>query len=466
MLNTLPAHARKFFQRYIECGELGEQGFHWLMNYINPFSNYDQTLAGFPDSVSVPSLVRRFRYQVAVDKPPNLPAGTQFYVHCIFTPYMAFEGVRTNPQQCLNQVRIPPGGDIQAATIGGQTPTLYPGWTIITSSQEDYFETTGATQQRTYATLSMPRRLTNSRLVFSAIKVVNTTAELYRSGAVTTVPLESHWSRHQILLQTSGGQDYYSSAKFNTCVSAHGYDQASEYNQAATWGAEHGIYMPARMSDTENAPSIPESTNLIAVPLRADDTTSRIGFSNIGSGLLGQTQRAKHMNWGSSYAVFSGLNENSTLEISVVYGIEEFPTPQNVGDLQVTLNQVPQDDFAIELATRITAMSPISGKADENGFGDFLKKAVVGLGEIAPVLGTAIGTPWGMSMEGGLVGETIRTLTRRLDKADDRLGNLRLEANKNKDLREANADSRFFNENKESRKTNNSRRRRVRAKVA
>jgi len=169
-----------------------------------------------------------------------------------------------------------------------------------------------------------------------------------------------------------------------------------------TWGASDGVYVVPSLNSDE----IPFVTALPAVCAGLVSATD-VNTLTTGSGqrlaflpqpasfaVFPATARTSGMNspfpFDISGAVFSGLNPNSTLQVTVKYVIERIPSTVEPTLLVLTRQPCPYDPMAIELYTRVMAMIPVGVKVSENPDGEFWASILEALALIAPVVGTAL----------------------------------------------------------------------------
>jgi hypothetical protein len=91
-----------------------------------------------------------------------------------------------------------------------------------------------------------------------------------------------------------------------------------------------------------------------------------------------------------SGAFFSGLNPNSTLQVTVKYVVERIPSITEPNLLVLTRPPCPFDPMALELYTRVMASLPVGVKVGDNPDGEFWASILDALAAIAPVVGAAL----------------------------------------------------------------------------
>lgn len=182
----------------------------WLKSALDPFHDLQlENLRGFPDVSTEPTVIVRIKQPLAVSKPVGLPAGDTWDCHIVLSP------IDFSPTllSTIKAGRATPFGDVNGApgSLAGEV-TIAPGATFNTGRFDGLLVNSvpssganGASQ--TFTPTHCPRTaaggyemqgihlddyldfdatdLAAYRVLYSGFEVVNTTAQIYKQGAVT-----------------------------------------------------------------------------------------------------------------------------------------------------------------------------------------------------------------------------------------------------------------------------------------
>lgn len=231
-----PRRARAVINRLLGERKLTETGLAWLVAATDPFHDSAVTPTGFPDLNSTNTLVQCYTQTAAITAPTSAGSGS-WDAHFLFCPVLGSaysDPVLTPFTYTANSFSF--------ATAGGIGAPLYSGYNCVAGAQGFSLISTAASSL-TVTQQSPPRRAYGGeyRLVAAGFEVTNTTAELYKGGAVTAWRAPNTPSRLV---------NVYNSAATTTtpitvyCGNAPPTDQgkAQLYPTAKTWGASDGVY--------------------------------------------------------------------------------------------------------------------------------------------------------------------------------------------------------------------------------
>jgi len=121
-----------------------------------------------------------------------------------------------------------------------------------------------------------------------------------------------------------------------------------------------------------------------------------------------------------SGAVFSGLNQQTTLQVTARYFVERLPAISDPNLLVLARNPCPYDPMVLELYSRTILELPVGVKVGENPLGEWFFDILQTLAGIAPVIGSAFG-PIGAAVGTAVGGVGTAALQHR--KAKQQKGN-------------------------------------------
>jgi hypothetical protein len=235
------------------------------------------------------------------------------------------------------------------------------------------------------------------RVIACGFEVTNTTSELYKGGTVTVYksPANSGLSN---LLSQDGSTNY--AVKLGTLPPTT-QSTAALFPNSKTWGATDGVYI----METVNSPNIPYTCSLPGTSsgliLNADLTTmlSNNGVRTTylprwlgGSGATGSVSPglSSPMYFDISGAIFSGLNSNTSLQVTAKYVVERVPNTTDPNLLVLARIPPTYDMMALELYSRIVDQLPVGVKVGMNPLGEWFFDILQVLAATAPAVGAAL----------------------------------------------------------------------------
>jgi len=240
-------------------------------------------------------------------------------------------------------------------------------------------------------------------LIATGVEVVNTTAALYKGGAVTVY-------RSPCPKSTMTGETY--SGTSDPVLNSLGsfpvgilppstQANASLFPNSKTWGAEEGVYIVGALNTTENpyytpAPGI---SGLLS-PTSAASMEAGTGWVGYLPRILKPDSPADNHDlsacstvwpWDVSGCVFSGLNENSTLQVTVRYYIERHPSIAEPDLLVLARTPCPYDPTVQEIYARAMHELPVGVPVGMNPLGEWFNEVLDAVATWAPQIGSAVG---------------------------------------------------------------------------
>lgn len=376
---------------------LSEAGKEWLVSACDPFHDFDIHLAGYPDVSTDASVVQLIKKQMVIAKPAALAAGNW---DCRIDLNSFMYGVQAGNAFVINSTN---------RVTSDTTVTGVPGMpmsgvcaTAVTSGSPITPGSPGVQVDNMTCTefLTGP-----SRVIGMAIEVTNTTADIYKQGSVTVYRKPNVNTLKQI--------NYYRAtpaSDYNTMyISQSGHPptlaDANLYYGSRTWTAAEGCYVIGRQNGVDN----PFANN--------NSLPGAVGYAGVfyATNPITDTQ-----GWASSFptpfdlsgAFFTGLSDQTTLNVTVRWILERQPL-SNTPDLLVLATPSPgYDPLALEIYTRAMAQMPPGCRISENPLGEWFKKVLKGVSEWAPKIGSALSNVVpGAGILGSALGAGARLLT-------------------------------------------------------
>jgi hypothetical protein len=388
-------------------------GQNWLKTALDPFHDLAQKCSGFPDSKGGSSIQLCVKKTMAVTKPVNLPTGSFWDCHIMNTALAHdVDASYGNMQPVLSELTpiwssVPlvnkPGPSYPAtrARVGTYTivreqtglptaPSLTNPWDPANSGtlMVDSISPVTADLVDGYAT--EPFVDGRTRMNYCGIEVANTTAALYKGGAVMAY--------NQMGACQPGGIAFHSGAKngvnfYYQTAPPSTVEQAMLLQGARQWGAEEGAYQVGTMAGTE-VPAVQPLPGIFA--LVGDDFSPGSGattsIGDISNGLLSSSQGGhipfvKTTNFTGKGLYFTGLHPDTVLTVTVRFGIEMFPTEKDEIAMLASSLSPSFDPVVLESYQRISARMPPGVPLSENFTGEWFTNIASELGSMLPVVG-------------------------------------------------------------------------------
>jgi len=283
-------------------------------------------------------------------------------------------------------------GDI---TQSGNGLAVYAGWNILTCAVGDDWQTT--TGGDSFDTVSIDEEFTSGayRLLATGCEVVNTTAELYKGGSVTAFRSPSINTSSEISIPDV--ETF--TARSVGLLPPSTQDEAATYPTSQTWGAEDGSYQVATLNSKDNPFYTPQPgcAGLIS-PSSLTDLQDGVGWLGYFPVFFEATDPVRAIN--SSLAnglpfdtcgtVYSGLNPNTTMQVTVRYYYERHPTIADVDLLTLSKPSAPYDPLILEMVSRATREAPVAVMVKENPLGEWFTDIVGAVANLAPKIGETL----------------------------------------------------------------------------
>jgi len=395
--------AQSIIDRMIANRQLTPEGMNWLTLATDPFHDVALPPTGYPDLNVCPSLVQCFTSTVSIGSPASTGSGP-WEAHIFLAPFSAMiqnsgaSSLQAFPYSYLTST-------IGAAPTAGVWPTILPGYNVLSGIVgQDWQQTAGYLNAT--AALHYPVSACGGlyRMIGCGVEVVNTTAELYKSGSVTCYRAPSH--RGQVF-PTQG---------FALMCDTFDLPPASQslaqlYPNSRTWSAAEGYYGIGTISNADNdflaaIPNMPFGWK----PPSVTELTSGSNFNIwsyapavIGQQGNGTNTTARVMPFDTHGCVFSGMNSQSTLQVTVKYFVERIPSTSEPDLLVLTRPPSPYDANALELYARTIAELPVGCMVKENPLGEWFNDVLSTVAEYAAPVGALFG-PMGAAAGNALAG--------------------------------------------------------------
>lgn len=409
--------SKKILKEIVDEGFLSPTGLRWIAEVTDVFHDKDLDPVGEPDLTTAKTIVEVFTYTTTVSAPAS--SGTNTWdCQTLFCP--------VSPAATGTQLLLPVNytSNTGVLTSVGTGVPLGAGWNAIAcNAGTDLFSGVTANLSAN-GSLYMPNAMIGSefRLVASGLEVKNTTPPLYKGGSATA------WRSPNCRPSTSYCYLAAATTTLPTTVMMGNAPPTSLavaqlYPTSRTWGAEDGVYMTVSRDD-QNNPLLPTTLTppplFVSLPTQAQAAGANIlpawSINNIVAGTGGVQQNNSSQllaqmvpfNWQGT--IFSGLNANSTLQITSRYVIERAPSVQEQQFMVLAKCAANYDPMAYAIYTRAICSLPVGVPVGMNPLGEWWDEVLESVAENAPNVGAAFGAP------GMLVGQAVRGAARLMQR--------------------------------------------------
>lgn len=414
-LGKAPRKTRSLINSMLNTKQLTPEGLKWLIVATDPFHDEPVACDGFPDLTTSSVLTQTVQLTASIARPPSVPSTDNWDCEIFFNPVsppIAFTvpGVGLpSSDSTLHQIGLTATG----LTTIVSARTIYAGLNVLTGAVGVNFMTFpgGIVAD---PRLSFPQAYASGyfRLIATGFEVVNTTAELYKGGSVTVFKSPTYPQPCTTQATSANPPSCFTTL---ATMPPGTQSECALFPSSRTWGASDGVYVVPSLNSTEVPFVTPLPTCNAGLVTPADVGTLTTGSGNRLCWLPLSPDGTQTAGMNSPFpfdisgAFFSGLNPNSTLQVTVKYVIERIPSITEPNLLVLTRPPCPFDPMALELYTRIMSMIPVGVKVSDNPDGEFWATILDALSAIAPVVGAAFtpligpaGPALGMAASAGL----------------------------------------------------------------
>lgn len=414
----------------------------WLKYALDPFHDYQlNSFNGYPDLSTEPTVVVKVRQAIEISAPPDLPADTNWDCHVFLSPVDWNEGF---PERGAPADGNGVCGVYRANAFGYQSgaPDPYSGAGAYVMPGASGQETTaarmdglvinsvpssgGTTGNKTFAPKNCPDNDTQLnpgyesqnivldkyldyerqdlgayRLCYSGFEVVNTTADIYKQGAVTVYEygnsFETAAACNPDLTDATSGSTSQIPCNWFRCP-PNTVAEAKIMPGAHTWGARDGCYNTAKFQ-TDNPfqtatlrPWMIAQNDQKSAGYFDDNSPGGSGAAEAGSfGSLSLSpsgyagNRGAHMSrMSSTGAYFTGLSPQSTLFITWRVGIERLPAANKPNFLALATPSACYDPQALILYNLIASKLPPGVPQGYNDAGKWFRMISAAARQVLP----------------------------------------------------------------------------------
>lgn len=361
-----------FLKSLQDNGKITPDGKEWLTLALDPFHDYTHQVAGYPDSDGSQTVVSCYQYEKEV----NCGALNSTWACHIFNSNLA----SSNQMAVLTET-----ADWTATTEAANAP----GWSmapLVISVAANPLQLAPqipiAAGNPTYQVV--PELGTtdisggNSRVIGMGWEVTNTTADIYKQGAVTVYRVPQYEAAFQNTTTNIGATQKSTAVGVKFRQPPATVAQANLLKGTRTWAARDGVYATAVMNSIHN-PIKGYSNQAIlygnsTTPDAATDTVWQNIYTTVGTSAAVSTttfQAAKTIPFDTTGAFFTGLSKETTLIVKLRVYVERAPTFLEPSLSVLASPSAGYDVNALSLYSQAINMLPVAVKVGENEAGDW-----------------------------------------------------------------------------------------------
>ncbi len=390
------------FDRLVDKHALTPEGKDWLISALDPFHDLDHPIAGYPDADSSSTVVGCYQYALDVAKDAAQTSAT-WDAHIMFNPVSAAAG----SAQTYNAASVSSDGsyvtrDAGLATLGlGMVSVLKNnnGLSLFPAAAADIAATV------TVNTIDVGGQIFagNCRVIGAGLEVVDTTADIYKQGALTVYRLNQRRVEGcNVILwrddsQATGKAAVAGDVRFQSPPST--VAQALLLPGSRQWDAKKGCYTVLTQSSVNNPISYPVSgtttfTNQVVVS-GASSFAMTTAFAPYSATVLPEVTfetnpRRMIIPFNSGGIMLTGLNANSTFRVKLKLYVESAPQYSQAGLSVLCTPSAPYDAAALEAYSKALAMLPVGVQAQYNALGDWFNTIAGIVSQIALPVSVAL----------------------------------------------------------------------------
>jgi len=379
--------SQQALEKYRKVG-LTREGENWLIQAVDPYHDLPIDPTGHPDGIVARSVIQFVKKQVTITKDSALPAGNwdlSMYLDPALNPHNYGWGTFYDGGKSLSAASgsLSNLGGINMLQVGSGTDA---DWTLSTPGLP-----------RKFSSLPIPNSYFDGafRVLSVGFEVTDTTADLYKQGAVTTWRLPTSVGARQTSLNYISGNTVYGGSLDTEIypLPPKNPAEATTLTTSDTWEAREGCYIVGALDDVDNPVERLSERLFIMTNDYFGSITGVIpdaggnwfggALQAVGTRAIAGCPSVARHRFSPCGAYFSGLHESASLVLTFHVFIERFPNLSQ-SDLVVMARPAPRrDPIALEIYSQIMSEMPVGVMVKENGLGDWFAEAV---SAIAPVI--------------------------------------------------------------------------------
>lgn len=423
MSNKRSARYDNILERMVQQRQITRDGADWLVSAVDPFHDFDYSLAGYPDTQTASTVVQLVKLQFTVSQPVSITTPTWDCTINLFPtnnssiqPGMSVSNLNNSGTAGLVSDFYQLGG--VTATAGNSGVALFPKGPAL---QDASVVMAGSATPRAYLT-------GKSRIIGAGFEVVNTTAPLSKQGQVTYFrqPASKVSSAFSTVIGPSTAlvsiNFDYDSIRLPPAI----LSDAQLLFGSRTEKAEDGAYIVGRLNSTvipmDNPQTKPVAyssidntvnTNASAYTIYSPNVEASSASNNFAFIAPNQNDLVATMDISGSW--FTGLSPTTTLVVTCRWLIERAPTAFESDLVVLATPSACYDPLALEIYSQAMCHMPPGVAFHENPLGEWFVGILESIARWAPKIGSFAGMFYPIAKPiGTVVGAGAKALATRL----------------------------------------------------
>jgi hypothetical protein len=404
-----------FLSALVDRHALTQDGKEWLTAALDPFHDYNHQIAGYPDTDVSQTVVSCFQYEMNLKAPASVTGAATWDAHVFTLPIASSFANAPVYNETADWGRVKDPTPAVATQMGPLNAFSAPsgdvlGFTIPVNanSLQSVLPNPGVEDLASG----------NSRVISCGFEVHNTTAEIYKQGAVTTYRMPQSANLNQVLFTNNAETSFGTVTGKRLRAPPRTLAQVNLLKGTRTWEAKDGCYATVFQSTVANPllqvsgehvlfdeypdpgqVAVVQGTPLIPGLPTANPTTYTPSACQV-------------MPFDTTGAIFTGLSAQTTLTVKARFYVELAPTWRESQLAVLASPSAGYDLAALQLYSQVINMLPAAVMVHENAKGDWWRAVVSVLKHVSAPLGLAMNT---FVPGSALVGSAVSALAGQID---------------------------------------------------
>ncbi len=389
LLNVLSArNYRTNFLAEKVGSKLSTDGMSWITAALDPFHDDPLYVRGTPDGCGRNTILQRVEQSITINAPAGVAGNWDCHVFNLpvltTTTAASIAGIATDGTYMFAKENVGTTANIPIAPVviatGPSGSALLPfGAGAFAPANVEY----------NYVTPNVgPGDFPQQRFVAGGFEVTNTTAEIYRQGLCTSYRQPVDFSRGRMQFQVGAGPIRFNDSSIIAPCPPVSVAECLYLPGTTQWPAAEGGYSVITFAPEEEKFS--QSTGSpIFFKRQVTTVTTCVGFGlfeNVDPTATQETffTKPSHQNMSGQY--YTGLSNQTTLQVNVVYYLEYAPSAAESSYAIIAKPSPTYDSNAFTLYSEAVSHMPVCYPVAMNARGDVWRKIVGTLASFADFL--------------------------------------------------------------------------------
>lgn len=369
--------------------KLSTDGMSWITAALDPFHDDPLYVRGIPDGCGRNTILQRVEQSITIAAPAGVAGNWDCHVFNLpvltTTTAPTIAGVATDGTYMFAKENAATTANIPIAPV---VITTGPSGSTMLPVAAGAFAP--ANVEYNYVTPNVgPGDFPQQRFVAGGFEVTNTTAEIYRQGLCTAYRQPVDFSRGRVQFQVGAGPIRFNDSSIVAPSPPASVAECLYLPGTTQWPAAEGGY-----SVITFAPEEEKFTQSTGSPILFKKNLNTFAPACIGFGLFENVDptatqesfftKPTHQNISGQY--YTGLSNQSTLQVNVVYYLEYAPSASESSYAIIAKPSPTYDSNSFTLYSEATSHMPVCYPVGMNARGDVWRKIVGTLASFADFL--------------------------------------------------------------------------------